>query len=107
MDDDDASLKRSGRVSLGSDSERLLRAVEELRELEREKRRHEIRSRPFYEVARRLEAKAREVFRIANQETDGGDVIEWSPEVKPTEQAGSPRESERASVAPADAHDAD
>jgi hypothetical protein len=56
--------------ALGEDSERLLRAVDELRELERAKRREKISGRPFRELAERVEQKAREVFRIAGEETD-------------------------------------
>jgi hypothetical protein len=62
----------SGRApghALHEDSERLLRAVDELRALEREKRREKISGRPFRELAERVEAKAREVFRIAGEET--------------------------------------
>jgi signal transduction histidine kinase len=55
--------------ALHEDSERLLRAVDELRALEREKRREKISGRPFRELAERVEAKAREVFRIAGEET--------------------------------------
>jgi signal transduction histidine kinase len=63
---------QSGRATaraLHEDSERLLRAVDELRALEREKRREKISGRPFRELAERVEAKAREVFRIAGDET--------------------------------------
>ena len=56
--------------ALREDSERLLRAVDELRELERAKRREKISGRPFRELAERVEEKAREVFRIAGEETD-------------------------------------
>jgi signal transduction histidine kinase len=56
--------------ALHEDSERLLKAVDELRALEREKRRQKLSGRPFRELAERVEAKAREVFRIAGEETD-------------------------------------
>jgi hypothetical protein len=62
----------SGRATaraLHEDSERLLKAVDELRALEREKRREKMSGRPFRDLAERVEAKAREVFRIAGEET--------------------------------------
>jgi hypothetical protein len=55
---------------LHEDSERLLKAVEELRALEREKRQQEISSKPFHDLAEQVEAKAREVFRLAGEETE-------------------------------------
>jgi signal transduction histidine kinase len=61
---------REASHELHEDSERLLRAVDELRALEREKRRQKLSGRPFRELAERVEAKAREVFRIAGEETD-------------------------------------
>ena len=60
--------------ALGEDSERLLRAVDELRALEREKRRQKISGRPFRELAERVEAKAREVFRLAGEESADADA---------------------------------
>jgi hypothetical protein len=55
-------------------SVRLLRALEELRALELEKRRTAASTPPFDDLARRLEAKAREVFRLASAaELEGAD----------------------------------
>jgi hypothetical protein len=51
------------------ESDRLLRAIEELRALERERRM--TAGRPFDELERRVEAKAREVFRIAGGADEG------------------------------------
>jgi signal transduction histidine kinase len=67
MGDDETG--RATARALHEDSERLLRAVDELRALEREKRREKISGRSFRELAERVEAKAREVFRIAGEET--------------------------------------
>ena len=59
-------------AQLGRESrDRLLRAVDELRALERERQRRRAASRPLEEVTRRFEAKAREVFRISH-ELDAG-----------------------------------
>jgi hypothetical protein len=54
----------------------LLRAVDELRAMEREKRRLAISSRTFQELAERVEQKAREVFRLAGQEDDDGRTVQ-------------------------------
>ena len=47
--------------------DRLLRALTDLRELERERQAHRAASRPTDELSRRLEAKAREVFRLGRE----------------------------------------
>jgi len=54
----------------GREQDRLLRAIEELRALERAKRREPVSSAPFHELQRRVDAKAREVFRIAGEVDD-------------------------------------
>jgi len=55
-------------------SARLLQAVEELRALEREKQLTQMSTPPFEEWSRRVEAKAREVFRLAQfPEADGAE----------------------------------
>jgi hypothetical protein len=68
MSEHDESLERSARTVLREDSDRLLRALEELRALQREKRLQEASSPPFHELERQVEEKAREVFRLAEQE---------------------------------------
>jgi hypothetical protein len=85
MSGHDASLEQPARNVLRDDSDRLLQAVDELRALEREKRLQEISSPPFDELARQVELKAREVFRLAElEEADGRSsddaeaVAEWS-----------------------------
>jgi signal transduction histidine kinase len=74
MGEHDESLEQSARAVLRDDSDRLLRAVEELRALEREKRLQDVSSPPFHELARQVEEKAREVFRLAEQEERHGSV---------------------------------
>ena len=68
MGERNGSLEASVRTVLRDDSDRLLRAVDELRALEREKRLQEASSRPFHDLARQVEEKAREVFRLAEQQ---------------------------------------
>ena len=68
MPEDDDQAARAASNALRRDSERLLKAVDELRAMEREKRRVSISSRTFHELAERVEQKAREVFRLAGQE---------------------------------------
>jgi hypothetical protein len=53
------------RADAGGRSDRLLRAVQELRALDREKHEAPPASKPFHELTQRLELKVREVFRIA------------------------------------------
>lgn len=72
---------------LRNDSDRLLQAVEELRALERERRLQEASSAPFHELARKVELKAREVFRLAELEemdasraAHGGTIDKAPPE---------------------------
>jgi transposase len=55
---------------LRGDSERLLKAIDELRDLEEQKRREPMSSAPFRELAEQVEAKAREVYRLADEEAD-------------------------------------
>lgn len=68
MSDHDASLGERAHPDRPDDSDRLLRAVQELRALEREKRLHETESAPFHDLERRVEEQARTVFRLAQQE---------------------------------------
>lgn len=66
-DDDEA---RRDQRELNSDSEKLLKAIGELRELEQRKRREPMSSLPFRDLAQRVEDKAREVYRLADEEAD-------------------------------------
>jgi hypothetical protein len=69
---DDKSLKEPAPRVLRADSDRLLKAVDELRALEREKRLQDVSTEPFQELALRVEEKARQVFRLAEQEDEDG-----------------------------------
>jgi hypothetical protein len=48
--------------------EPLLRAIDELRALEEETRRHPQRSEPYLQSVERLQSKSREVFRLAGDD---------------------------------------
>ncbi|MDQ2964629.1 MAG: hypothetical protein M3R57_02135 [Chloroflexota bacterium] len=76
MSEHDASLGKRARTVPREDSNRLLRAVDELRALEREKHLQEVSSPPFNDLARQVEEKVREVFRLAEQEEADGSVPE-------------------------------
>jgi hypothetical protein len=54
-----------------NNSEWLLRALDELRELDHETRQHPVQSEPYLESVGRLEAKAREVFRLGDDLASG------------------------------------
>lgn len=84
MAEDDEQAARVASNAVRRDSERLLRAVDELRAMEREKRRLAISSRTFQELAERVEQKAREVFRLAGQEDDDGRLAERLTASKPS-----------------------
>jgi hypothetical protein len=72
MSDQKTSPEAPAQPKLREDSDRLLQAVDELRALEREKRLQEVSSAPFHDLAQRVEDKAREVFRLAEQEEADG-----------------------------------
>lgn len=89
----DESVRSRARGELRGDSERLLRAVDELRALEREKHRQQVASQPFDELAEQVDAKAREVFRLASEENEGGRPAD--PEDDGPATRGAPDERER------------
>jgi hypothetical protein len=72
MSDQSGSPKAAVQPKLREDSDRLLKAVDELRALEREKRLQEVSSPPFHALALKVEEKAREVFRLAEEEESDG-----------------------------------
>jgi hypothetical protein len=72
MGEQKTSLGQRARPVAGEGSDRLLRAVAELRALEREKRLQEASSASLHELERRVEEKARAVFRLAQQEGYAG-----------------------------------
>ncbi|MEX2011888.1 MAG: hypothetical protein WEF51_06615 [Chloroflexota bacterium] len=72
MGEQKASLDRRARPVPPEGSDRLLRAVDELRALEREKRLQDASSATHQELERRVEEKARAVFRLAQEEGNAG-----------------------------------
>jgi signal transduction histidine kinase len=72
MGEQQGSLQERVRTIPREGSDRLLQAVDELRALEREKRLQEASSAPLHELERRVEEKARAVFRLAQQEGGAG-----------------------------------
>jgi hypothetical protein len=72
MGEQKTSLDERARPLPRAGSDRLLRAVDELRALEREKRLQEASSAGLHELERRVEEKARAVFRLAQQEGYAG-----------------------------------
>jgi hypothetical protein len=58
-----------------SDSDELLEAVDDMRRAEERKRREDISTEPFHRLADEVEAKAREVWRVAHRENDDGDSV--------------------------------
>ena len=65
---------------LGDLSDRLLREVQAVRELERDKREAPISSPAFHRLADEIAARARRVFSIAAEEQATGDQTERSDE---------------------------
>jgi hypothetical protein len=57
-------------------SDQLLREMEDLKELEREKRREPISSPQFNRLARVIEIKSRDIFRLASDEHALGEQID-------------------------------
>ena len=57
---------------VGADSEELLRALEELKQLESEKRNEDTSTPRFHELADRVEQQARTVMEIAGQQQRHG-----------------------------------
>lgn len=80
MIDEEQSPERHAPTVLRDDSDRLLRAVGELRALERAKRLQAMSSEPFYALARQLEAKAREVFRLAEEQDEDAAAVDHRPD---------------------------
>jgi len=85
MSDEDQSPEQPAPRVLRADSDRLLKAVDELRALEREKRLQDVSSAPFHDLAQRVEDKAREVFRLAEQEEEDGSEADQGGTIGSTE----------------------
>jgi hypothetical protein len=52
-----------------SSSNKVLESIGELKDLERRKRREKVSTRPYHQLADDVEAKSREIFRAARDET--------------------------------------
>jgi hypothetical protein len=71
----EASRDEELKADLQDDSDKLLRAVDEIRQLESEKR-HLVMSTPeFHQTANRIERKAREVFGVAKAQREVGEAL--------------------------------
>ncbi|HET7703766.1 MAG TPA: hypothetical protein VFK35_10220 [Candidatus Limnocylindrales bacterium] len=60
---------------LADRSNRLLDAVDELRDLEQQKRRETISTPPFHHLADDVKDKSREIFRMADAQESAGDRV--------------------------------
>jgi hypothetical protein len=65
--------KHSAHQDLTDHSNRILQAVEELHQMENEKREETISTPPFHELADEIREKSREIFRIASEQQDLGE----------------------------------
>jgi hypothetical protein len=65
---------------LGDHSNEILKAVDELRSMEQEKRHEDISTPPFHELADAIKDKSREIFRIADEQRQIGESIPTNPE---------------------------
>ena len=76
----DESRDEELKAEIQDDSDKLLRAVDEIRQLESEKR-HLIMSTPeFHQTANRIERKAREVFGVAKAQREVGEALRTQSE---------------------------
>jgi hypothetical protein len=90
MPTEDDPLQRQAKGVLREDSDRLLQAVEELRALEGRKRTLDISTDAFHRMAKRVEDKAREVFRLAEEQQQDGEVVDKLEAAEPgPDDAGS------------------
>jgi hypothetical protein len=72
----DESRDEELKAEIQDDSDKLLRAVDEIRRLESEKR-HLVMSTPeFHQTANRIERKAREVFGVAKAQREVGEALQ-------------------------------
>ena|SRR5215212_11292902 len=76
----EASRDEELKAEIQDDSDKLLRAVDEIRQLESEKR-HLMMSTPeFHQTANRIERKAREVFGVAKAQREVGEALRTQSE---------------------------
>lgn len=70
------NTQRQRRERLSGESQRLLKAIDEIHDLESSKRNELISTPPFHALADLVLDKSREVFRLAGSEADQDDDIE-------------------------------
>ena len=68
------------KAEIQDDSDELLRAVDEIRRLESEKRHLRMSTPEFHRTAARIERKAREVFGVAKAQREVGDALRTQSE---------------------------
>ena len=90
---EDQSFQEQAEARLADDSDELLDAVAQLREMERRKRTLPPTTPEFHDMAERVEEQARHVFELARQETRHGYFVSELESANPEENGweGSPR----------------
>ena len=90
---EDQSFQEQAEARLADDSDELLDAVAQLRDMERRKRAIPPTMAEFHEMAERVEEQARHVFELARLETRHGRYVSGLQNEKPEESGreGSPR----------------
>jgi hypothetical protein len=73
VSDERSRQPAAGRCALSDESARILEAVEELRAMEKAKRKLPISTDSFHRLADEITRKSREVFRTASRQEDVGD----------------------------------
>lgn len=76
MERDDDPRQATRKRDLADRSDEILTAVQDLRDMERLKRTKAISTPPFHALADDIQAKSREIFRIASAERALGDEID-------------------------------
>lgn len=76
MTDDRGEEEARERARLSDTSDELLRALTELRDLERRKRDKTISTPEFHELADRIDARSKHIFRIAAAEREMGESLD-------------------------------
>ena len=66
---------RARQRDLDDHSNEILQAVDDLRSMEQQKRREDISTPPFHELADEIKAKSQEIFRIADEERQLGESL--------------------------------
>jgi hypothetical protein len=72
----DSNNQQRLRARLSNESKKLLETIDEMHELEEQKRQEDISTPRFHELADTIKAKARNVFQITTVQEHMGDAIE-------------------------------